>query len=144
MLATFKNLQWVHFGSVGIDKLSKNFIKNHSLTITNSAHTNSSAVTTYCLGELFKSCKGICISRNFPDNNLSRDYFNNFYTSMIDYNQIDLSILGYGSIGKELVDILSPLVKSIKVFTRTERPKKNNVRFYTLDKLSKSIKILLT
>ena len=57
MLATFKNLQWVHFGSVGIDKLSKNFIKNHSLTITNSAHTNSSAVTTYCLGELFKSCK---------------------------------------------------------------------------------------
>ena len=34
-LRNYCNLEWVHFGSIGIDKLSDKFIKDHSLTIRN-------------------------------------------------------------------------------------------------------------
>ena len=37
LLSEFKNLKWVHFGSIGIDKLSHDFISKNSLTITNGA-----------------------------------------------------------------------------------------------------------
>ena len=133
-LRNYCNLEWVHFGSIGIDKLSDKFIKDHSLTITNGAKTNTSSVVTYCLGELFRSCKSGFISRNCKDHKeLTRDYFNNYYQHMIDYKDIDVTILGYGDIGKELVEILSPLISSLKVVTRNKRENFNNVEFYSLN-----------
>ena len=62
-LSKFENLKWVHFGSIGIDKISQAFIENNKLTITNGANTNTKAVVTYCMGELFHSCKAGFLSR---------------------------------------------------------------------------------
>ena len=135
-LKDFRNLEWVHFGSIGIDKLSENFIEENSLTITNGAKANTSSVTTYCMGEMFRSCKSGFISRNCDDDNeLTRDYFDNFYENMIDYKDISLSILGYGDIGKELVKILSPIISNINVVTRNKRKNFKNIKFYSLDEI---------
>jgi len=137
LLKNFKNLEWVHFGSIGIDKLSENFIKDHSLTITNGSKTNSSAVVTYCMGEIFRSCKSGFLSRNSHDSiELTRKYYNIFYEYMIDYNDIDLCLLGYGDIGQELVSALSSIVKTIHVVTKTKREDFKNVKFYSLDEIN--------
>ena len=134
-LKDLSNLEWVHFGSIGIDKLSENFIKKNSLTITNGAKTNTSSVTTYCMGEMFRSCKSGFISRSCKNSELTRDYFNKFYEDMIDYKDISLSILGYGDIGKELVKILSPIVSNINVVTRNKRKNFKNIKFYSLNEI---------
>ena len=140
-LKNFTNLEWVHFGSIGIDKLSQTFIKDHSLIITNGAKTNTSSVVTYCLGEMFRSCKSGFLSRKCEDNiELTRDYFNNYYHNMIDYKDINLTILGYGDIGKELVQILSPMISSINIVSRNKRENFNNVKFYSLDEIDLTLK----
>lgn len=140
ILSQYHNLEWIHFGSIGIDKLRHEFIKERSLTITNGANTNTKAVVTYCIGEIFKSCKSGFTSRNYIDSNeLTREHFNNFYHHMIDYNDINLCLLGYGSIGQELTKILSPLVKSINIVTKTKRADFQNVKFYSLMDLNEAI-----
>tara|TARA_Y100000385_G_C13095472_1_gene641021 strand:- start:732 stop:1736 length:1005 start_codon:yes stop_codon:yes gene_type:complete len=141
LLLEFKNLKWVHFGSIGIDKLSHDFISKNSLTITNSAKTNHSGVTTYSMGELFRSCKSGFISRVCNDENeLNRSYYNKFYDYMIDYSDINLCILGYGDIGKEITKILSPIVNQINVVTRTKRNNFNNVNFYQINNIQNATK----
>ena len=141
LLLEFKNLKWVHFGSIGIDKLSHDFISKNSLTITNGAKTNHSGVTTYSMGELFRSCKSGFISRVCNDENeLNRSYYNKFYDFMIDYSDINLCILGYGDIGKEITKILSPIVNQINVVTRTKRNNFNNVNFYQINNIQNATK----
>ena len=39
-LEIYKNLSWIHFGSVGTDKLSYNNLKDKKIKITNSKKTN--------------------------------------------------------------------------------------------------------
>ncbi len=141
LLSGFKNLKWVHFGSIGIDKLSHDFISKNSLTITNGAKTNNSAVTTYCIGELFRSCKSGFISRVCNDKNeLNRNHYNKFYDFMIDYSDINLCIIGYGDIGKEITKILSPIVNKINVVTRTKRKNFDNVHFYEINNIKDATK----
>lgn len=134
-LSKFENLKWVHFGSIGIDKISQAFIENNKLTITNGANTNTKAVVTYCMGELFHSCKAGFLSRVFDESELTRLYYNNFYDHMIDYDDIKLTILGYGGIGQKLAQMLSPLVKTINIVTRTKRPSFKNIKFFSLDEI---------
>jgi len=141
LLSEFKNLKWVHFGSIGIDKLSHEFISRNSLTITNGAKTNNSGVTTYCIGELFRSCKSGFISRACNDEDeLNRNHFNKFYDFMIDYCDINLCIFGYGDIGKEITKLLSPIVNKINIVTRTKRNNFDNVNFYKISQIRQATK----
>ena len=141
VLETYPNLEWVHFGSIGIDKLEDSFIKERLLTVTNGAQTNTRGVITYCMGEIFRSCKAGFLSRNFNEEiELTRDYFNTFYEHMIDYDDISICLLGYGDIGRGLVELLSPIVKQINVVTKTKRSNFKNVSFYTLSEIKKALK----
>lgn len=140
-LSKYPNIKWVHFGSIGTDKLSEEFIKKKRLTVTNSKKVNSSSVVTYCIGELFRSCKANIHSRSSLKKNVNtRNYFNNFFSSMIDYKDIVVAILGYGDIGQELVQILQPMVKHINVATRSKRNNKKNVYFYSLEDIKEATK----
>ena len=58
-LYKYENLKWIHFGSVGIDKISEDFIIKKKLTVTNSQGMNTKSVITYCLGELFSTAERI-------------------------------------------------------------------------------------
>ena len=139
-LSRFPNLQWVHFGSIGIDKISTRFIEENALTVTNGAKTNNSAVVTFCMGELFRSCKAGFLSRNPEKTEFTREHYNNFYDHMIDYSDIELTILGYGSIGKELATVLSPIIKNINIVTKTKRENYKNIKFFSLNEISDAIK----
>lgn len=139
-LETYPNLEWVHFGSIGIDKLEDSFIKEKLLTVTNGAQTNTKSVITYCMGEIFRSCKAGFITRRCDEGiELTRGYFNHFYEYMTDYNDISLCLLGYGDIGKGLAELLSPIVKQINVVSKTKRSNFKNISFYTLSEIKQAL-----
>jgi len=140
-LEAYPNLEWVHFGSIGIDKLEDSFIKKKFLTITNGAQTNSKSVITYCMGEIFRSCKAGFLSRHYDDNTeLTRKHFDQFYEYMSDYDDISICLLGYGDIGKGLAKLLSPIVKQINVVSQTERDNFNNISFFPLSEINQALK----
>jgi len=140
-LEMYPNLEWVHFGSVGIDKLDNSFIEEKALTITNGAQTNTKGVITYCIGEIFRSCKAGFLSRNGDEKSeLTRKYFNYFYEHMLDFDDISICLLGYGDIGKGLVELLSPIVKQINVVTKTKRTNRKNVSYFCLADIGDALK----
>lgn len=133
ILDNFENLEWVHFGSVGIDKITDHYIKRRNLTVTNSKGLNSNSVITFCIGELFRSCKIFNNGNKFP---LNREKYDNYFERMLDFDDINLAILGYGKIGQGLKKFLSGWVNSINIVTRVKRQKTHNVNFFSLDELS--------
>lgn len=135
-LNCFKNLEWVHFGSVGIDKISEDFIKNRNLTVTNSKGINSNSVITYCVGELFRSCKVFNVGNKSFQN---RDKYDDFFEHMLDFDDIDLAILGYGKIGRGLKEFLSGKVNSINIVTRTKRKKTGKTNYFSLNELKPAL-----
>ena len=140
-LYKYENLKWIHFGSVGIDKISEDFIIKKKLTVTNSQGMNTKSVITYCLGELFSSCKNGFIDKEIQNSNkINRNHFDPFFKKMIDYDDIKLTILGYGDIGKSICEISSGLFREINVVTKTKRENKDNLKFYSLEELEVPIK----
>ena len=59
---------------------------------------------------------------------------------MVDYDDISICLMGYGNIGKGLAELLSPIVKSINIVSKTKRSNYKNISFYTLSELEKALK----
>ena len=83
---------------------------------------NTKSVITYCLGELFSSCKNGFIDKEIQNSNkINRNHFDPFFKKMIDYDDIKLTILGYGDIGKSICEISSGLFREINVVTKNKK-----------------------
>ena len=52
------NLDWVHFGSIGTEKISSKVIIKNRLTITNSRNTMEEAVASSALAFIFSLARG--------------------------------------------------------------------------------------
>ena len=103
-LIKFPNLKWIHFGSVGTDKLSYRLLKNKKLKITNSKKINSSSVANLILLFFRYKQKGIFLKK-FSNRKNYEDIFTKITT---DENKRVL-ILGYGNIAKKTEKLLKIL-----------------------------------
>ena len=134
------NLKWVHFGSAGIDKIPKEYIKDRKLTITNIGDTNAYALATFCFGEIFSSCKINKVSlKKRLSKDLSRDEYDQNFDDFIDFNMINLCILGYGRTSEIICNNLSNIVNSISVLTNRVPKDNQKVRFYNRKELHKCL-----
>tara|TARA_E500000081_G_C6127844_1_gene351862 strand:+ start:245 stop:1243 length:999 start_codon:yes stop_codon:yes gene_type:complete len=136
VLDKMHNLKWVHFGSAGIDKLSKKYIKERKLTITNIGDTNAYALATFCFGEIFSSCKinHVSLKRRLSID-LSREEYNQKFDDFLDFNMINLCILGYGKTSEIICNNLSNIVNSISVLTNRELKDNQKIRFFSRNEL---------
>ncbi len=93
-----KNLSWIQFGSVGVDKLDYSKINLKEIKVTNSKGINSNAVLNLLIIFLFDTSKKILLAPKKLNRNLYEKYFKNTK----DLNDQKISVLGYGNIAQEL------------------------------------------
>mgnify|MGYP001425544327 CR=1 FL=1 len=97
ILSKCKNLNWIHFGSVGVDKLDYSKINLKKIKITNSKGINANAVLNLLIIFLFDTTKKILIAPKKISRNLYEKYFRNTK----DLNHQKISVLGFGRISQE-------------------------------------------
>lgn len=93
-----KNLSWIQFGSVGVDKLDYSKINLKEIKVTNSKGINSNAVLNLLIIFLFDTSKKILLAPKKLNRNLYEKYFKNTK----DLNDQKISVLGFGNIAQEL------------------------------------------
>tara|TARA_B000000557_G_scaffold63294_1_gene49723 strand:- start:986 stop:2011 length:1026 start_codon:yes stop_codon:yes gene_type:complete len=132
----YKNLSWIHFGSVGVEKIDFKLIKNKkNLFITNSKGINSSSMIELILFYLIDTSRSLLKKRNsFKNRN---EYENNFILSK-DLRSIKVLILGYGEVTKKLIPSLKALGINFDILSN-QKSKLRNINFYEYKKLSKII-----
>ena len=70
------NLEWVHFGSIGIEKLSEDFIRSRKLTVSNSKNTMEDAVASSVLASIFALARGMVL---YPELRKEKNFNRKFY-----------------------------------------------------------------
>lgn len=113
LLKKFKNLEWIHFGSTGTDKLSLNCLKNKKIVITNSRGINSESVAKLILIFLLDAEKKILGLNNKSNRNI----YENRIVNSIDSRKNKILVLGYGNISKKLNSLISNLDYQISFFS---------------------------
>ena len=98
ILSRCPNLKWIHFGSVGIDKLSSKNIKQKKILISNSPCINSNAVLNLIIFFLIDTTKKILKKKNLID----RRKYEKSFVGCKDLENQKISVLGYGNIAKRL------------------------------------------
>ena len=140
ILNKIHNLKWVHFGSAGIDKLSKKYIQDRKLTITNIGNINAYALATFCFGEIFSSCKiNKAPLKKRISKDLSRKDYDQKFDDFIDFNMINLCILGYGTTSEIICNNLSNIVNSINVLTNRDIKDNKKIRFFSRNDLNECL-----
>jgi len=122
ILSNMPEIEWVHFGSIGTDKLSFDVINKNKLTITNSRGTMEEAVAATALSFIFSLARGQKkIHNSIIKNSFGREDYDEFFSNISDVYGSKFCILGYGQISLELLKPLKPIAGQINIVTRTTR-----------------------
>ena len=133
-------LEWVHFGSIGTDKLSPEAIKEKKLTITNSRGTMEEAVAASALSFIFSLARGQKkIYLSAEKETFGRKDYDEFLPYSSDVFGSTFCILGYGPISQLLLKILKPLAGELNVVTRTQRSV-SGLSFFDYSEINEAIK----
>lgn len=112
------NLEWIHFGSVGVNRLNNINLKSN-IVITNSSGMMTRSVSIHALALILNFSRGInYCSKLRLENKLSRDFFDSQYDFTTDLVGEKVAIFGRGLIGKDLYNILSFLGLKVELFGR--------------------------
>lgn len=129
-LSYMPHLDWIHFGSIGTDKISDKIATQKKLTITNSRGTMEEAVSSTAISFIFALAKGHNqIRQSILDESFSRDSYDKFFPFCNDVFNARFCILGYGPIAQLLIKTLKAFSNHIRIVTRSKRDN-NDVVFY--------------
>ena len=102
MLLKMPKLKWVHFGSVGINRLNKRLDNNDDLIITSSRGTVNSSMITNIITLTGLFIRRLDIFFNTKDKPFTRTDYDLYFDQIKDFNGLNVLIIGLGNIGKEL------------------------------------------
>tara|TARA_Y100000739_G_C20563480_1_gene444204 strand:+ start:378 stop:1385 length:1008 start_codon:yes stop_codon:yes gene_type:complete len=125
MLELMPKVDWVHFGSVGTDRLNPYSVKTRDLTISSSKGLVTNAMISYVVSLMGVFSKRLDVF--FKDNKkpFTREIYNNYFNELKNYDELKVLIIGLGNIGLELAKRLNSLGVVVDAVSR----KRNNYTF---------------
>lgn len=118
MIREMPKLKWIHFGSVGINRI--NDIDNNNLIVTSSKGLVTSAMTSNLISLIgvFSRNLDVFFKNNRPH---SRDEFEKYFKTLKNYDELNILIIGLGNIGQVLANKLYLLGSKVSAVTRVKK-----------------------
>tara|TARA_B100000315_G_scaffold244825_1_gene269990 strand:+ start:4576 stop:5592 length:1017 start_codon:yes stop_codon:yes gene_type:complete len=124
LIKKLTGIQWIHFGSVGVNQAIAQDVKQRHIAVTNSKGVMTDAVVSTVLAFIFSLARGFHHAWNLRlHNNLDRKSFDVFFDSIQDVIGQSCLIVGLGEIGQKLSEICASI--GINVYAV-----KNNISSY--------------
>ena len=138
MLSEMPKLKWIHFGSVGVNRI--NNLENSKFLVTSSKGTVTSPMTTNIISLIGIFSRNLYVFFNEENNRPhSRDDFEKYFDSLKNFDELNILIIGLGNIGQSLAKKLSLLGAKIDAVTRNRK----NLNYINKEiKFNKTIKNL--
>lgn len=138
-----KNLKLIQIPWTGVDTLDFDLLKRYNITVCNS-HSNSLVVAEHAIALMFDAAKKL----SFHDNKLRQGVWNRIYdnTGISPFSTkisgSNVTIIGYGAIGKQITKLLSGFNLKFNVIDQQEYTEEieENVTFFSLNDLQLVLK----
>ncbi len=137
ILQKMPNLKWVHFGSVGINRL--NNVNRANFIITSSKGLVSEPMITHLITLIGLFSRRLDIFFKNKVNPLTRDDYDVYFSELKNFNELNILILGLGDIGKKLAKKLSDLGCTVDSVSRTRKINKYIRNAYKFEDLFKGL-----
>ena len=121
MIDLMPNLKWVHFGSVGINRLNK--CTKSDLIITSSKGLVTQPMITHIISLIGIFSRRLDLFFKKHEHPLTRNDYDKVFQSLKNFNELKILILGLGDIASSLIEKLYYLGCKIDSVSRS---KKNN------------------
>ena len=120
MIDKMPELKWIHFGSVGINRI--NNIKKKELIITSSKGLVSSAMKTNIISLIGIFSRSLNVFFNEAvEKPSSREQFEKYFQGLKNYDEINILIIGLGDIGQSLAKDLTLLGAKVDGISRNKK-----------------------
>jgi len=112
-------LKWIHFGSVGTNRLKKTDLHERDILVTNSPGMVSDAMTDSVICHITTLARGYHrIAKLRSANQLTREGFDIFFDDVTELNGANCLIVGFGEVGRRVAKVCSALGMKVSVVTR--------------------------
>ncbi len=140
ILSQLNNLEWVQFGSSGINEKLKHIFQKRKIIVSNSKGLYDEAITNLVFGFIFGVGSGVLFSQKIKEQQMfDRTVFETNSNNLFEIKNKKILILGYGSISQYLIKKLKHFNKHISILTNRklgENDKKNFINTYSYKQIN--------
>ena len=124
----FPNLRWIHFGSVGVDKLSYKKIKEKNIIVTNSKLINTDSIFNLIFLYLLDTTKKFLINKKSSIQNRAK--YEKVFLKTQDLHGKKILVLGYGNVAKKINNFSKFFKLNTNFFSRRKNILKKDKKLY--------------
>jgi len=140
IIRNMPRLEWVHFGSVGVNRANAEEVSKRNILITSSRGLVISSMVATAAAFMTNLARGLHYSqilRNKGD--MSRESFDTYFNQIHELSDERCLIVGFGDVGNRLVKVCKALEMSVSAVGRTidEHDLLDNI--FTLEQLSDAV-----
>ena len=141
MLKILPKLEWIHFGSVGVEKADSEDVKQRNIKITNSINIVEEAMTASAIAAMTNLARGIFRADKLRlTKKLNRHSWDLYGEYIHDFFGGHVLIVGYGSVGRKLAKICKAFDMKVSAVNRSKVPDNNVNQFYNLNNVTSVLK----
>ena len=130
------NLKWVHFGSIGADKLSYKKVKEKKIIVTNSKLINTESVFNLIILYLLDTTRKLLINKKKYKN---RNEYEKTFLNTKDFTKQKILVLGYGNVAKKIHRFSNFNKLNTNFFSRRKNIIKKNKKIFVSSKKIKNL-----
>jgi phosphoglycerate dehydrogenase-like enzyme len=142
IIASLPNLQWIHFGSVGVNRAQVPEVLDRNIIVTNSRDVMVAALTSSVTAMILALARGIHHCGELRrTGKLSRETFDRYFDETQELEGQTCLIVGYGQVGKRVARVCAALGMRVDRISRTPVvPEVSAGRAYDLSELRQAVK----
>ena len=140
IIKNMPKLEWIHFGSVGVNRANTEEVSKRNILITSSKGLVVSSMVTSAIAFMTSLARGMHynqILRN--EKNMNRHSFDNYFDQIHELAGEQCLIVGFGDVGKKLAKVCKALDMNVSVIGRTINKHKSVDKFFTLEEISTAV-----
>lgn len=140
IIAKMPKLEWIHFGSVGVNRVNINELSEKHVLITSSKGLVVSSMVTSAVAFMTNLARGMHYSQKLRDSNcMTRNEFDKYFDQIHELSGERCLIVGFGDVGKKLSKVCQALEMHVSVVSRSLIVDESIDVFFTLDELSAAV-----
>jgi phosphoglycerate dehydrogenase-like enzyme len=133
-------LKWIHFGSVGVNRVCMEEVSKRNILITSSKGLVISSMVASAIAFITNLARGMHHSQTLRNQgNMNRENFDKYFDQIHELSGERCLIVGFGDVGNRLAKACKALEMSVSIISRSIDKHDSVDNFYNLKQLSDAV-----
>lgn len=140
IIKTMPKLEWIHFGSVGVNRANTEEVYKRDILITSSKGLVVSAMVTSAIAFMTSLARGIHYNQKLrSEKNMSRESFDYYYDQIHELAGERCLIVGFGDVGNKLAKVCKALEMNVAAIGRTIKKHDSVDEIFSMEKIISAV-----